>query len=643
MADIRINYEVDDSEVKSANDALQDLNSTTDEATGKTDDFNEASAGLNDQLKNVANNFTIAGKGLGDLGAGLSTAAKGEAAAAKGANTLSFALKAIPIVALIAGFASLVAFFTKTERGAQKLRVLTASLSAGFAALTDKVVIFGEALFTSIEEPSTAFEDFKKGFIDLFVEFIPNAIGKVVDGFGLLGDALGTLIKGDFEEASAIAEEGFRKLNDGLLDLNPVTAVLRQVAEAAHELGEEVKADVAAAAALEAQLNKVVVAERELSVARAQANADIEKQKLIAEDVTKTFEEREAAAVSAFELENNLLTQEIALQRERVRIIQAQNALSESNEEDLQAEADALIRLAEIEQASGTKQIELNNKINAIRAERLRAIDAETKAVEALAEVERVAAEDKAKREEEARKKREEEELELQRKIQEAEQETFDRRIAIIDSVANTLDIFSSNRITKLRQEKRKELAVEGQTAEQKKKIEEDFNALILEEQRSAAKRNKALALFDIGINTAEAITKALPNVPLSIIVGALGAAQAVAVASAPLPAFKDGVINLQGGVRGKDSIPSILMPGESVMTTRETSDFLPTFNAIRRGQVDPDVLNSLALGQVDNTKVIKVPGTEFHLNENGFAAHIRTANGRVIKKQKRYSSNLFK
>ena len=65
-------------------------------------------------------------------------------------------------------------------------------------------------------------------------------------------------------------------------------------------------------------------------------------------------------------------------------------------------------------------------------------------------------------------------------------------------------------------------------------------------------KQEKDAALFNIFINTARGITAALtstpPNVPLSIAIGAIGAAQAVSVASREIPAFKDGVRGFEGG-----------------------------------------------------------------------------------------------
>ncbi|MCK5605270.1 phage tail tape measure protein [Candidatus Pacearchaeota archaeon] len=65
------------------------------------------------------------------------------------------------------------------------------------------------------------------------------------------------------------------------------------------------------------------------------------------------------------------------------------------------------------------------------------------------------------------------------------------------------------------------------------------------------AKAEKQKALFDIFVNTASGVVKALAalNIPLSILIGATGAIQALAVASRPIPQFATGVINFRGGV----------------------------------------------------------------------------------------------
>jgi len=72
----------------------------------------------------------------------------------------------------------------------------------------------------------------------------------------------------------------------------------------------------------------------------------------------------------------------------------------------------------------------------------------------------------------------------------------------------------------------------ENLTDEERKKI-----------MRKQAIGAKAFALFDIAINTAVAISKALPNFVLSLLAGVSGAAQAAVVVSQPIPALAEGGI----------------------------------------------------------------------------------------------------
>lgn len=71
--------------------------------------------------------------------------------------------------------------------------------------------------------------------------------------------------------------------------------------------------------------------------------------------------------------------------------------------------------------------------------------------------------------------------------------------------------------------------------------------------QRREAQANKANAIFNIGINTAQGIVSALamtpPNPILSGIIAGIGAAQLAVVASQQIPQFKDGVRGFEGGL----------------------------------------------------------------------------------------------
>jgi len=68
-------------------------------------------------------------------------------------------------------------------------------------------------------------------------------------------------------------------------------------------------------------------------------------------------------------------------------------------------------------------------------------------------------------------------------------------------------------------------------------------------------------------VNVAAAVVKSLPNLPLAIATGALGAAQIATIASTPLPAFADGgivsgpTVGLMGEYAGANTNPEVIAP----------------------------------------------------------------------------------
>jgi len=195
-------------------------------------------------------------------------------------------------------------------------------------------------------------------------------------------------------------------------------------------IGEEIANDTKEAIALKKAFIALRDSERDLNVETAQRRAEIESLKLIAEDVSKSEEERLGAAKKAFNIENNLLNKRVANAKEALRLQQEEMALGENTQADLDKEAELLIKLADIRAESTTKQIELNNKINAIEAEvaakrqeredarlqeiedekeaKLKAIEDEKKAAQDLFDKQMEQAEEKAKK---AKREAEEEEL----------------------------------------------------------------------------------------------------------------------------------------------------------------------------------------------------------------------------------------
>ena len=111
------------------------------------------------------------------------------------------------------------------------------------------------------------------------------------------------------------------------------------------ELATEMRDNANAAVALERRVQNLRDAQLELNVETARSRAELREQNKIAEDTTRTFEERINAARRTVSIERQLLSQRISLAEENVAIIREQNSLSKNLEEDNQRLADAEIEL----------------------------------------------------------------------------------------------------------------------------------------------------------------------------------------------------------------------------------------------------------------------------------------------------------
>lgn len=126
------------------------------------------------------------------------------------------------------------------------------------------------------------------------------------------------------------------------------------------------------------------------------------------------------------------------------------------------------------------------------------------------------------------------------------------------------------NQLVNLEKEKELTLTFAGDSAAAKEQIELRFAEKEKAIKRKQAENNKQQALFEIASGTAVAIVKALPNIPLSIAIGAIGLAQAAVVASQKIPEFKDGVRDFSGGTALINEVR------DEVVTTPDGSVYRP-------------------------------------------------------------------
>jgi len=276
---------------------------------------------------------------------------------------------------------SVKASFSKIIPTAKKM---FGTLKAGIASTgIGLLVIALGSVVTYLTQTKAGAELLEKG-----LKTVGTAIAVITDRVSKFGGAVVKFFKGDFKGAAKDAKDS-------------VTGIVE-------EIKEEVKVTMEM---VDAQ-QELRDAQRELNVETAKSVADIEKLKLVAEDVTKSYAEREAAAVKAFAKEKDLEDKRIELAEETLRLKEIEVGMGESLEEDYDALAEAEIALANVRQEAAGRQISLQNFLNGLRATEKAEKEAEAQALKDKEEAEAKEKKEKLKTEaEELRAIRQENDL----------------------------------------------------------------------------------------------------------------------------------------------------------------------------------------------------------------------------------------
>ena len=210
----------------------------------------------------------------------------------------------------------------------------------------------------------------------------------------------GRLLKTVMAGVGAVVEQitaRFQILGGFIVDLftQGPTAAVQNYKKAMDDLPPSIQDAIDKSMELERATQALTDAQRALTVQRAKDRAEIKELNMIAEDTTRTLEEREAAAQKAIDIEKGLMAERERIAAEELRIAQEKAAMSDTSDEDLQNLANLEANLINIRTESVELQTTLNNKLNTIRAEAARKAEEEAKRIAD-------AAAEKAKAEQEA-------------------------------------------------------------------------------------------------------------------------------------------------------------------------------------------------------------------------------------------------
>lgn len=455
----------------------------------------QATSGLTTQLDKMTGGAVT---GFRNMVSGVKTAITGM-------KSLKVAVAATGIGLLVVAVASLVSYFTDTERGAQKLRKITAVLGAVMDKLRDVVIGLGENLFNAFSNP-------KQAVLDLWETIKTNLLNRLegmLEFLPKIGEAIKQALSGDFSGAAKTAADAAGKV---ALGVENVTDKMVEAAEAAAEFAAEVERTAKAAQDLADRENKLKVAERDFLSVRAETNKLIAEKRLLVEDESLSYAQRIGALDEAIAAEERTIAQELKFARERAAILEQKAALAESDEETLQAVAEAQAAVIELETRSLQTQKRLEGERQSLIVQRESRAKQEQAAAQKAAEEAQKAAEEELA----ARQKLEDELYFLTLSAREQEElalmQKYEERIAIagddeglIKAATEQLNADLADIDGKYRKQEEDALAEEQRLKDEAAAKDAERRAKELEEERATAEAIKK-AKLDIAKSSLDAL-----------------------------------------------------------------------------------------------------------------------------------------
>jgi hypothetical protein len=213
---------------------------------------------------------------------------------------------------------------------------------------------------------------------------------------------------------------------------------------------------------------------------------------------------------------------------------------------------------------------------------------------------------------------------------------------SILTSLNDLSKQLSENRIADINAEKETQLKAINESADterskirQRAALELRTNRAIAAEKTKQAKADKALAIFQIGLNTAEAVSKAVAaspltgGLPFSAIVAALGLAQIAAVIAKPIPKFAQGGVvggklHSQGGTQIEAEKDEYIVKRSQSMKHRKELDAINTSTQAFRNMINERYVRPAIMNYVLNRKQDQGVTVNASLNSKTMESELR-------------------
>ena len=341
----------------------------TDEYVKKTEELKKVGARLG-EVRNEVKGVDQANKGLlqgwmeilpfnghfqklnSTIGAG-----KGQVGGlASGFKTLRGAIISTGLGALVVVFGLLVNWLMTTQEGIDKVTSVTRPLSAVFERLKGVLQDLGGKLFKQLGD---AIKNPKQALSDL-VDFMKDQVMARFQAIGVAGKAIMNILKGNWAE-------GVKGLGDAVIQgTTGIRDGINKINDAAKGTADWLKEGIDLGTQLDQMQKNIEKTEIELIKNRARLNGEFEKAKEIAQDQSRSEEERRKAAQDAQKAQNELLQQEqdfLTLKIEKMKLEHSQN---DTSREDERALSELIAQRTEMEANAARKRASAKNLENSI-------------------------------------------------------------------------------------------------------------------------------------------------------------------------------------------------------------------------------------------------------------------------------------
>ena len=330
-------------------------------------DAEKAMKGLGKETKKVAEE----NKFLADIKGKFADFKSGVKGVTTGFKGLKGAIAATGIGLLLIAITSLISYFKNSEEGSKKLAIAMEAIGIIVGKITDVFSFLGEKIVGVFSNPKQAIIDLK----NLIVQNITNRITSLIDTFGFLGSAIKKVFSGDFSGALDDAKAAGSSYVDSLTG---VKDTINKVGEAAVEFGTSVVKAVTEAIDVADKLvtnyRNIRDQQQKLIVENAELNKQMETQQRIAEDTTRSYDERKAALEKVGEAQLKLaknLEKEAKLKENDLKLQIQQEANYEKKEALEDSLAEATATRIDAETALETKKLEVSKITAELDAEEL--------------------------------------------------------------------------------------------------------------------------------------------------------------------------------------------------------------------------------------------------------------------------------